>query len=73
MVKKTLKNVLKVEIPFFKIKPGQTATIELEKSDDIHYRGITLGYLKEVEPEKITFPLEEPKEIITKTRKKKVK
>ena len=73
MAKKTLKNVLKVEVPFYKIKPGQTATIELEKADDIHYRGIELGHLIEVSKEEITFPLEESKIVTTKTRKKKVK
>lgn len=78
MAKKTLKNILKVEIPFYKIKPGETATIELEKVDDIHYRGIALGHLMEVGKEKIIFelPKEKPKEIIiatSKTRKKKVR
>lgn len=65
MVKKTLKNVLKVKVPFYKIKPGGTATIELEKPDDIHFRGIQLGHLKEVK--------EKPKKEIKKKVKKKVK
>jgi len=47
MVKKRLKNVLKVKVPFYKIGPGDTATIELEP-DDIHWRGIELGHLVEV-------------------------
>jgi len=78
MVKKTLKNMLKVEVPFYKIKPGDTRTIELETSDDIHYRGIELGHLVVVE-EKIEEKRGKEKitgEIITatsKTIKKKVR
>lgn len=65
MVKKTLKNILKVEVPFYKIKPGQTATVEFESLDDIHYRGIELGHLIVVGEEKVEEKIIKGKEIIT--------
>jgi len=70
-IKKTLKNTLKVKVPFYKIGPGDTATIELEKADDIHYRGIQLGHLIEVKE----LPKKEKKVVsaTVKKRKKKVK
>jgi len=48
MTKKRLKNILEVELPFYKIKPGETKEIEITAPDDIHLRGIQLGHLKEV-------------------------
>lgn len=47
-MKKTFKNLLKVPYPFSQIAPGETATVELIGDDDIHLRGVKLGWLEEV-------------------------
>lgn len=66
MAKITLKNILKKhqDIPFLKIKPGDSKTIEIEKSDDIHFRAMELGYLIKVK---------ETEESVPKKIKKKIK
>lgn len=49
MVRKLkLKNKLTVDLPFYKVKPGKTAEVEIIGDDDIHLRGIELGHLVEV-------------------------
>ena len=67
-----LKNKLKVEVPFYKILPGETKEITITESDDIHYRGIELGHLVLVD-EKILENIEMPKAIIINKPKKKVR
>ena len=69
MVKKLLKNVLKVKVPVYQIEPGETKEIELVKPDDIHYRGIQLGHLVEVKAPKEE--ISPPKKLKIKTKKKK--
>lgn len=73
MVTKTLKNVLAKNqvIPFYKILPGETKTIELTEND-IQFRGIELGHLIEVKREvkKEAIP-KEPKTILKTSKKKK--
>jgi len=66
-MKKTLKNTLKVKLPFYKIKPGGIATITIDAPDDIHLRGIELGHLIEVKEKKKAISK------APKTPKKKVK
>lgn len=52
--KKAFKNLLKVPFPFSGIKPGKIKVIEIIGPDDIHFRGVQLGHLKEVSiPKKV--------------------
>jgi len=46
--KRAFKNLMKVPFPFSNIPPGKTKVVEIIGPDDIHFRGVELGLLKEV-------------------------
>lgn len=70
-----LKNKLKVELPFYKISPGETKEITITENDDIHFRGIELGHLILIDEKTLEEPkeleiIEIPKAIVVKKKKK---